>query len=379
MSKPLGKPRNRRLRPSCLIVLFTISLGTAGFAQAEKKLPDNSVRESDSNVEAAPALRDQAPMDHLFFLEGQLCAWVRNIFQDTRGNLWFATNHYGVMRYDGDTLMYFTANEGLGYGRVTEIAEDKGGNIWFGTAEGLTKYDGKSFTNFPLKKGPFYNDIWSITIDYNGLFWIGTLDGVFQFDGEKFTPFPIPKAEVSDTSSILSYDRVVCIAIDKKGALWFGTDGFGICRYNPSAAQKGEMAFSHFTTKDGLCDNNILDIMEDAAGNIWIGTMFGGISRFDGTAFTNFTKDGVISGEEAGGFFEDSGGNIWFAAENHGVYRYDGRAFTHFYEEAGLQTNGILSIFEDKESRFWLGGWGGLFRYDGASFIPVTKQGPWAK
>jgi len=119
--------------------------------------------------------------------------------------------------------------------------------------------------------------------------------------------------------------------------------------------------------------------MEDSKGNIWIGTFYGGVSRFDGKSFTNFTQDGVISGIEVGGFYEDKTGNIWFAAENFGVYRYDGNSFTNFYTKDGLITNAILSIFEDTEGRFWFGGWGGLFRFDGKSFVSVTKDGPWDK
>ncbi|MCB0535322.1 MAG: hypothetical protein KDD14_24155, partial [Saprospiraceae bacterium] len=71
--------------------------------------------------------------------------------------------------------------------------------------------------------------------------------------------------------------------------------------------------------------------------------------------------------------------NIWFAAENHGVYRYDGASFTNFNTTDGLNTNGVLCIFEDQQGRFWLGGWGGLFRFDGTSFFSVTKDGPWAE
>ncbi len=107
--------------------------------------------------------------------------------------------------------------------------------------------------------------------------------------------------------------------------------------------------------------------------------MVGGISRYDGETFTNFTRDGVIEGIETGAFFEDKMGNIWFAGENHGVNRYDGTSFTNFQEEEGLDSHGILSIFEDKEGRFWFGGLGGLFRYDGTSFFPVTMEGPWGK
>ena len=107
---------------------------------------------------------------------------------------------------------------------------------------------------------------------------------------------------------------------------------------------------------------------------------------YDGKSFHNFTQDGDVSGVEVCGFHEDSRGKVWFAAENNGVYRYDPtlagtgeQPFINLYEEEGLITNGILSIYEDREGRFWFGGWGGLFRYDGKSFVSVTKDGPWEK
>ena len=323
-------------------------------------------------------------LDPLFFIDGQLCAWVRNIFQDKSGNLWFGTNHYGVMRYNaspadrqGVTLEYFDENDGLGIGRITGIVEDQEGNVWFGTYGGLTKYDGKLFTNFSEKDGLVNNDIWSLIIDRSGIFWIGTAEGVSRFDGEVFTTFSLPQPAFENRTSHISPNRVSCIMEDKKGNFWFGTDGFGICKYDGKT-------FAHFTKENGFIDDNISGFMEDKKGNIWIGTMYGGVSMYDpaasgtsGKTFTNFTEDGVIGGIEVGGFYEDKIGNIWFAAENFGVYRYDGKSFTNLYEKEGLVTNGILSIFEDKEGRFWFGGWGGLFRFDGKSFFPVTKDGPW--
>lgn len=310
-----------------------------------------------------------AQVDPLFQFDGQLSAWVRNIFQDSRGDLWFGTNHYGIMRYDGDTLMYFDEDDGVGAGRITEITEDTDGIIWIGTYGGLTKYDGTSFSIIMPQHDSISADIWSVEIDRAGQMWLGTIGGVVQFDGqETFTPFPLPGTSVADTATILDYDRITAIREDQNGNLWFGTDGFGLCRFDGKS-------FRYFTKKNGLPGNVIYDLMVDREGHLWIGSMYGGISRYDGQTFTNFTKTGQVEGEEAGGFFQDTNGDIWFAAEHSGVYRYDGQAFTHFNE--GSKTQGILSIFRDRENRFWMGGWGGLFRFDGASLEVVSMKGPW--
>ena len=90
------------------------------------------------------------------------------------------------------------------------------------------------------------------------------------------------------------------------------------------------------------------------------------------------------SGTEAWSLYEDRAGNIWFPVENFGMYRYDaspagrqGNALTNFDKKNGLASNAIQCAFEDRDGRLWLGGWMGLFRYDGKSFINVTKYGPW--
>ena len=168
---------------------------------------------------------------------------------------------------------------------------------------------------------------------------------------------------------VYSADRITGIVEDKEGNLWFGTDGFGICKYDGKTV-------ANFTTENGLCGNAIYELMVDSKGNIWIGTFWGGVSKYDGEKFTNYTKDGVISGVEVSGFFEDGNGDIWFGVENNGVYKYDGNSFSHYYKEEGLDAS-VLSIYRDKKNRFWFGGWGGLFRYDGKSFSSVTKDGPW--
>ena len=205
----------------------------------------------------------------------RISEFVRRIFQDKSGNLWFGTNGDGVIRYNGDSLEYFSVYEGFGGFAVRGIVEDKEGNVWFGTSGGVTKYDGESFTNFTEKDGLINNDVWSIAVDRNGIIWIGTLQGVSRFNGEVFTPFTIPEAVPDYTRGVTSAKIVHSIMEDSKGKMWFSTNG-GAYIYDPASG-----GLTNISEKDGLCNNAVNDILEDKNGNIWFATHHKGVCRLD--------------------------------------------------------------------------------------------------
>ncbi len=60
-------------------------------------------------------------------------------------------------------------------------------------------------------------------------------------------------------------ENVVCKLLDKDGKLWFSVIGEGAYRYDGKS-------FTNLTTKDGLCNNQVTAIIQDSAGNIFLGT-----------------------------------------------------------------------------------------------------------
>lgn len=372
-----------------LIFLTVVFFGSCKGQETKTTVDQKQVNNQETKIsEQPPENLKAAPVDPMFFIEGQLASWVRAIYQDTRGNYWFGTNHYGVMHYDGDSLRYINENQGLPKGRVNCITEDTDGNIWIGTFNGLSRYSyseninsKKKFINYSPELEEHENEVWDIFMEEEDKYWIGTTFGPFIFRNGDWQEFPLPKIVVQDTQTIIGYDRVTSIIKDKSGIYWFGKDGFGICQHSPA-----HRSFRHFTKANGLSDNNVTDILEDKNGFVWIGSMFGGVTHYDPAShgFTALAKDNDIKGEEVMGLMEDSKGNIWFAVENGGIYRYNinsennsGQTFSNFGKAQGLETHGIITIYEDRNGKIWLGGWGGLFRFDGEKFFKVTKEGPW--
>lgn len=295
---------------------------------------------------------------------------VRAVFEDSRGTLWIG-GECDLFRNDGSTLTSYDIKDDLGRGvTIMKIVEDKAGNIWCGTDGGITRIDGKSFTSFGEKDGLISGSVWSMAFDASGVMWIGTIEGVCRFDGKTFTPppFSIPEAQPDPTRGVTSGKFVHCITVDRKGRVWFGTNG-GAYVYDGTT-------LTNISERDGLPNNAVSGILEDKSGNIWFGTVHGGISRFDGKNFTNFTQQGAIEGKETWCMHEGSSGNLWFSAKRSPLYRYDGTAFTKLKEQEEI-TSLAFTILEDSRGRLWLSGTNGLFRHDGESFVNVTKDGPW--
>ncbi len=162
----------------------------------------------------------------------------------------------------------------------------------------------------------------------------------------------------------LNRNGIFCMLQDKTGNLWLGTYGGGLSRFD------GKF-FTNFTQKEGLPDVSITSMLEDKNGNLWLGTEEGGATRYDGKFFTNFDTT-CISGT-INSLLEDESGRIWFGTNN-GLTCYDEHprdgstpCFTKYTVNEGLVGNGVYSIIQDKTGKIWFGSNGGVSCYDSHS------------
>ena len=306
--------------------------------------------------------------------------YIRSIFQDSKGNLWFGTLGEGVVKYDVKTLTYYSNPDGFINNTVYAINEDKNGNLWFGTDQGVYKYDGKKFRNYIQQDGLQSNEISrkGILVDRSGTVWVGTHSGVFQYN---------PSAEISGGPSfslfqLIPQEHIAGLMEDSSGNIWFATAENGVFRYDPSASQKAAgKAITRISDKIGLGNNYAGGMAEDNAGNIWF-TMNNGICKYDGKNFTEYTPKDGIGGTEFWGIYIEQSGIIWITARG-STTRFDPsipvanpKAFTVFTVEDGINCC-VQSMYQDRSNNMWWGAGQGLYRFDGKRFYQVKKTGPW--
>ncbi len=158
----------------------------------------------------------------------------------------------------------------------------------------------------------------------------------------------------------LAQSQVHSLYQDSKGYLWIGTLGGGVSKFDG-------LVFSNFTKRDGLAENQVLTIFEDGQTNIWFGTDKG-VSRYDGMSFHRLNAGNELSDAAVRVILEDDAGNLWFGTEK-GAWKYDRKTFYHITEKDGLADDAIMSMLLDNEGILWFGTEnGGVSRYDGKTF-----------
>jgi ligand-binding sensor domain-containing protein len=314
----------------------------------------------------------------------RIATYVVEVYEDRKGHLWFGTVSNGAARYDGKSLTWFSEKDGLPSNTVSSITEDKDGNLWLGTHNGICKFDGKAFTVMWRTSGRHdQGEGWMrVFADRAGNIWTNTNQAVFRFDGTVFSEFKLPIIKEEIKSYAITAGKASLALEDKKGNLWFKTDGSGAFKFDGKS-------FTQFTHKDGLCSNNVNAILEDKKGHIWFACMQsfqperagdGGLCRYNGRSFIKFPEVKGLSENDIYTIYETKAGDLWIGATNVGAYRYDGNTFTLFDKtDRKIMTRyfGLQSILEARNGTLWFGFSGGLFRFNGQSFFNISKDGPW--
>src|SRR4051812_12033790 len=101
------------------------------------------------------------------------------------------------------------------------------------------------------------------------------------------------------------------------------------CHAYSLAVYGQEYGYTHYDSKDGLASSTVYCVAQDKDGFMWFGTETG-LSRYDGTRFRNFTQEDGLPDNEIIQLFADSKGRVWISPFKKAIcYYYKGKIYNN--------------------------------------------------
>jgi len=122
-----------------------------------------------------------------------------------------------------------------------------------------------------------------------------------------------------------------------------------------------------YDNRNGMVSSEANSICETDDGSIWIGS-YAGLTRYDGTTF-EFVRDSRLV--NVVGMMKDSKGRLWIGTNDAGIAKYENGEYTFITKEDGLPTNSIRCFVEDKNGDIYVGTSGRICRISEKDKIEV--------
>lgn len=290
---------------------------------------------------------------HLLTSNNILC-----LFEDNRKNIFIGTSN-GLNIYDKisgtvtkDTHDIFRNNN------IADIILTPDQKLWLGTEKGIYEYNGNTYTKV------LNHNIKDLCVDSRNNIWAATWsDGVYRFDHKTQKWISYPKLNERNSAHII-YE-------DTRGRIWIGSYGSGIFLLN-NAYDLRKVSYTHFTTSDTkneISDDYIYSIVEDTLSHmLFFGTRKGISFTNTHTAGQKFIwhnifpsyKNQSLSFNEVNSLIKDKQGNIWIGTLGGGISyikmrnsKFQPNLLMDVADE--LHSNSVRSILADNKKQIWTG------------------------
>ena len=306
---------------------------------------------------------------------------VRSVYEDADGTLYTGTRGGGlnIIRTNKPTQVLNT-EKGLSNNAVLSLNKDKLGNLWIGVdGEGIDMLEANTgrILHFPKdfenQTALSFNFVYSICIDAYGSLWLGTSghgvinltvsktkSGTYRLDQYKQI------SHSTEESSSINSNVVYSVVEETPNILWFGTRGSGVYRYN-SLSGKIEEHFYSGSEKQRLSNDDVLSLFISDNEELWVGTS-GGVNKISlqtkPYAVSHYTQREGLPNNTIHAIQQDANAMLWLSTNN-GLVMLDPKkdAFKNFDTNDGLQNNEFTdgaSFGSRNSEKLFFGGINGL-------------------
>lgn len=289
--------------------------------------------------------------------DGLKSPYIFTISTSKEGSKWFGTNAGGLSRLTNNETWQTYLPPDLADSWVYQIAYQNDGVMWIGTWNGVSRYDGKRFTNYRVKDGLVNPWVYAIAVDRDQSIWMGTEGGVNRYDGKKWQTWTHRDGLGAEN----------LFHLQQGAALHHGSEQLEDIQLS---RHKHDLTTLDEAGKETYNENYVFSIWIDTDGVKWFGTWGGGLSRFDGKEWKNYTTREGLAGNVIYAIANDPQGGFWLGT-NHGISHYNGKEFTTIGKIEELVNEDIYALVEDGEGTLWAGHKGGVTR-----FLPKNSLKP---
>ena len=258
-----------------------------------------------------------------------------------------------VLNEENETWKIYNIPDGLGDGFIYDAIELSNGDVWIATWSGANRVRGGALDDKSAwdlytvanTSGGLPNDwVYALRAGTDGDVWFATEGGLAKLSNGKWQNWG------HEEGLGAPYELV-------REQIQFKTDPAQYSQHH--ARQKEEMGLQNVDI--AYNPNYIVALLVDTDGIVWAGTWGGGLARFDGSAWKNYTMSDGLPGNHVFMLHQDDDGTIWVGTSS-GLARMDGESFKVFTTEDGLFSNQVFSMTTAADGSRWVGSFGGVAR-----------------
>jgi len=285
---------------------------------------------------------------------------ITAVFVDRENVVWLGTASRGIYRiFDGHTD-HFGSGDGLSSDSVQSFYQDREGNLWVATSEGIDRFHDLPIVSFTIRQGLTTDDASSILTSQDGTLWIGNLGSLDSLKGDKATTVRSAKR--------LPGQHVTSLLEDHTGRFWVGVAG-GLTVYEGGR-------FHPINRADGSALGGIVAITEDTDHTIWaeaLGTPTRLVRIQDGKVREEIAPPRI---PRARSLAADPKGGIWLGLFKGDLARYRSGQLETMYEKRSSDNQPIQNLLVDADGSIWAATPKGLLRWkDGKAQTLSTPNG----